>query len=467
VVFTAESQDERDLYKVRWDGQEPERLTTGGESPRSIQFDAKGKILFYLNEDGAIKRIGIDGKAGDPVPFKARYEVNLNEERRVIFDEAWQALDTWFYDTDFHGVDWSAQRQKYRPWALAASTMADFSDVVNLMLGEANASHMGYYRRFSSNGEKTGFTGAFYDPNDEGRGLLVSEVLPDSPAARHDINLVAGERILAVNNRLIDADTNVYELFADTIKERVPLRILRVDGRERSAVVLPVPASTERQLRYAEWVRERRRLVELWSGGRLGYVHIESMDMPSFEEFERGLFAAADGKEGLLIDVRSNGGGTTTDFLMAVLMVQRHAYTIPRDADPTQRAYPTAERLPLSAWTKPALTICNEESYSNAEIFSHAFKTLGRGKVLGVQTFGAVISTGGTAMMGGGYVRLPLRGWYVASNGVNMELNGAIPDIVVAQPPEEDRSASSDTQLREAVDVLLEGLITDPRRSAW
>jgi len=213
-------------------------------------------------------------------------------------------------------------------------------------------------------------------------------------------------------------------------------------------------------------VRERRRLTEEWSGGRLGYVHIQGMNTPSFEEFERMLFAAANGKEGLLVDVRFNGGGWTTDYLMAVLMVQRHAYTVPRGADPSIRAYPQS-RLPLAAWTRPAAAICNEQSYSNAEIFSHAFKSLERGTLVGSPTFGAVISTGGTRTLDGGRVRLPGRGWYVAPTGINMENDGAAPDVLVPQPPSEDRSATEDTQLRRAVEVLLADLESDPRTGAW
>jgi tricorn protease len=190
------------------------------------------------------------------------------------------------------------------------------------------------------------------------------------------------------------------------------------------------------------------------------------MNAPSFEEFERMLFAAADGKEGLLVDVRFNGGGWTTDYLMAVLMVQRHAYTVPRGADPSIRAYPQG-RLPLAAWTRPAAAICNEQSYSNAEIFSYAFQTLERGPVIGWPTFGAVISTGGTRTLDGATVRLPGRGWFVAPTGVNMENNGAVPNVLVAQPPAEDHSATEDTQLRRAVEVLLADLESDPRTGAW
>ena len=121
------------------------------------------------------------------------------------------------------------------------------------------------------------------------------------------------------------------------------------------------------------------------------------------------------------------------------------------------------------AWTRPAVTLCNEQSYSNAEIFSYAFQTLGRGKLVGRATFGAVISTGGTAMLNGAWVRLPTRGWYVAGTGVNMENNGAVPDVEIAQPPDQDRDRSDteDDQLQRAVEVLLSDIPTDPRRDAW
>ncbi len=213
-------------------------------------------------------------------------------------------------------------------------------------------------------------------------------------------------------------------------------------------------------------MRQRRALTDEWSDGRLGYIHIQGMNIPSFEEFERMLFAAADGKEGLLVDVRSNGGGWTTDYLMAVLMVQRHAFTVPRGGDPDIRAYPQS-RLPLAAWTRPAVAICNEDSYSNAEIFSHAFKSLGRGPLVGSPTFGAVISTGGMRTLDGSSVRLPLRGWFVAPTGLNMENNGAQPDVLVWQPPAEDASATEDTQLQRAVEVLLDTIGKDPRTGAW
>jgi C-terminal processing protease CtpA/Prc len=167
-----------------------------------------------------------------------------------------------------------------------------------------------------------------------------------------------------------------------------------------------------------------------------------------------------------VVDVRSNGGGWTTDYLMAVLNVERHAYTIPRGADPETRDYPQG-RLPLASWTRPAIALCDEESYSNAEIFSWAFQTLDRGTLVGEETFGAVISTGGTLLLDGNLLRLPFRGWYVAGSGINMENNGATPDVRVPRPPHEDTAAEEDAQLEKAVEVFLDGIENDPRYGSW
>jgi len=154
-----------------------------------------------------------------------------------------------------------------------------------------------------------------------------------------------------------------------------------------------------------------------------------------------------------VIDVRNNSGGWITDMLLAIIDVQKHSYTIPRDGSP---GYPIRRR-PLYFWTKPAITICNERSYSNAEIFSHAFKTLKRGKLVGMPTFGGVISTGRTKLMDGSYLRLPFRGWYLHPSGKCMENNGAEPDIKVYFGPE-DENRGFDPQLDAAVKLMMEQL---------
>ena len=126
---------------------------------------------------------------------------------------------------------------------------------------------------------------------------------------------------------------------------------------------------------------------------------------------------------------------------------------MPRGGDPSVTdAYPQ-DRLFIQRYTLPIDMMCNEKSFSNAEIVSHAFKTLGRGKLVGQQTYGGVISTGGFTLIDGTFVRLPGRGWFLL-DGTDMENHGAVPDIIVPQTPE-DESADNDAQLRAAVEDLL------------
>lgn len=146
-----------------------------------------------------------------------------------------------------------------------------------------------------------------------------------------------------------------------------------------------------------------------------------------------------------------DGGGFTTDHLLTMLCQPSHAITVPRGGGP---GYPEDRRV-YATWSKPIVVLCNQNSFSNAEIFSHAIKTLKRGKLVGVPTAGGVISTGSTQVMDVGYLRLPFRGWYVLGTGEDMELNGTVPDYVLWNEPGEMPSGE-DAQLDKAVEVLLE-----------
>jgi tricorn protease len=177
------------------------------------------------------------------------------------------------------------------------------------------------------------------------------------------------------------------------------------------------------------------------------------MNQESLDVFERDLYAAAHGKQGLIIDVRNNGGGWTTDRLLASIMYPRHAYTVPRGLDPKITSGYPQDRLFIQRYSGPINMLCNERSFSNAEIISHAFKTLKRGTLVGQRTAGGVISTGSTTLIDGTVVRIPFRGWFLP-DGTNMERNGAVPDILVPQTPE-DEVHGIDNQLKAAVEDLM------------
>lgn len=386
--------------------------------------------------------------------------IDYPAERRQVFSDAWRALRDGFYDPKFHGQNWEALHEKYLGRALAASTQQDFRDMFNEMLGQLDASHMGMS---GSNPEdtqedRTGLLGVEVKPTEA--GVRIESVIPDSPADRESSRLLVGETLLAVNGDPIVVGENYYALLNGTVDERTLLTVRSDNGITRELVIRPT-----RSLRseiYEAWVDQRKALTDRYSNGKLGYIHIQGMNWTSFERFERELMASGYGKEGIVIDVRFNGGGWTTDMLMAILNVRQHSYTIPRGAAENLEQenknfvnnYPFGERLPFPALTQPSIALCNQNSYSNAKIFSHAYKTLGLGKLVGTPTFGAVISTGSYSLQDGSRVRMPFRAWYVKATGENMEHGPAVPDIIVNNGPA-DKANDEDPQLKKAVEVLL------------
>ncbi|MEM7108051.1 MAG: S41 family peptidase [Bacteroidota bacterium] len=460
IYFTAGSDvsSGRDLYSIKWDGKETKELTKGGQNPYGISLEPTGSALYFLKRGSLSKLDGKSGKA-TALPHTAKMNIDHNREREQIFEEAWSALYAGFYDPDFHGKDWKGLKKKYKKWALSASTSQDFYYVFNLMLGQLNASHMGLRggNDEETQRERTGLLGIEVQP--EKRGVKVTRIVPHTPADKLKSKLYVGDLITSVNGQKIESNTNFYEFLAGETDNQVLLEVKGTEGNSREVVIRPSRSITT-QL-YEEWIQEKQAVTEKYSNGRLGYIHIRGMNLPSFERFERELMASGLGKEGIVIDVRYNGGGWTTDYLMAVLNVKQHAYTIPRGAAKSlkennefKQYYPYSERLPLSAWTKPSIAMCNESSYSNAEIFSHAYKTLDIGTLVGMPTFGAVISTGGQRLLDGSFVRMPFRAWYVKATGENMENGPAVPDVIIDNPPG-SRAVGQDAQLKKSVELLL------------
>ena len=451
--------DKSNYMSVKWDGSEPKTILSG-RGIYGVSWDKDKKNIYYV-ERGRLGKLTPSSKKTESLNFEAKMTLDYAAERKQIFHDGWRALEAGFYDPNFHGQDFKALRDLYEERALAASTIQDFRDMYNEMLGQLNASHMGI--RGGANPEQTqrestGLIGIeiIPDPN----GVKITRVVPGTPADRDRSKLAVGEVISAVNTEALGSGDNFYSRFLGTANERVLLNVTGTDGQSREVIIRP-DASLSTEL-YEAWVKERQRLTEEYSNGQLGYIHIRSMGISSYERFERELMATGYGKKGILIDVRFNGGGSTTDLMMALLNVNQHAYTVPRGAVSSLEkenkkfadTYPFNERLPFPPLMKPSIALCNANSYSNAEIFSHAYKNLGIGTLVGYPTFGAVISTGAHSLIDGSYVRMPFRAWYVKATGENMEHGPAVPDIIVDNQPD-GKAKGQDLQLKRAVEELL------------
>jgi tricorn protease len=419
--------------------------------------------------------------------FRATQEVDLRQKHKAAFDLAWRIMRDNFYDPKLGNRDWNAVREKYR--ALAETPDVDaLATVANLMLGELNGSHLG----FSARGGRlaattpvpppsppgptpnpappptpaptpdptpqpagswqpvTAHLGVRFDPAFQGPGLKIKDVIPDGPADRERSKLKAGEVVRKIDGKDVGPQMDLTQRLNGLLDRDIVLQVAAADGKERTVRMRPISYSAAANLLYEKWIRDNRKAVATASGGKLGYLYIRGMDQSSFNRLEEELFSVGAGKEGLIIDVRDNGGGSTADHLLTVLCQPRHAFTVPRGGG---AGYP-GDRIIYATWSKPVLVLCNQNSFSNAEIFSHAIKGLKRGKLVGVPTAGGVISTGAAPVMDVGTVRLPFRGWFDPVTGEDMELRGAVPDVTIWPDPA-DQIAGNDKQLQKGVELLL------------
>ena len=326
------------------------------------------------------------------------------------------------------------------------------------MLGELNGSHLGFYPASDLNptldgGDEwrptTAHLGVRFDPKFSGPGLKVRDVIPDGPATESGSEISPGEVILSIDGVSVDPKIDLTTVLNGRANRNVFLKVISKGKKiERNVVLRPISYARARSSLYRKWQDDNRAIVAQ-RANNIGYLHIQGMNWSSFLDFERELYDVGYGKDGLIIDVRDNGGGSTTDHLLTALTQPDHAITVPRGGG---QGYPQSRKV-YATWTKPIVVLCNQNSYSNAEIFSHAIKNLKRGKLIGVPTAGGVISTGTARVMDVGTVRLPFRGWFVKSTGEDMELNGAIPHVTVwPRPTEIPRGI--DRQLTKAVKVL-------------
>jgi tricorn protease len=395
--------------------------------------------------------------------FSVTHDRSRSGRFREGFNAAWLAMNEIWYDPAMGNRNWEQVRRKYVDAASRAFDERGLGEVIELMLGELNGSHLGFTPSMGSASEPetprkrehpTAHLGARFDPAYLGPGLKVRDVLPESPSDKVKSRLKAGDIILSIDGTRVDPSMDLTQVLNGPLDRDIQLVVQRAKedaSEELNLTLRPIPYGRVRPLLYEQWLETNRQMVEKLSNGKLGYLHIQAMDESSFLEFEQQLYNVGYSKEGLVIDVRDNGGGSTTDHLLTSLTQPKHAITVPRGGG---TGYPH-DRMIYATWSKPIVVLCNQNSYSNAEIFSHAIKVLGRGKLVGVQTAGGVVSTGAARINDIGVLRAPFRGWFSIRDGKDMELHGAEPDFIVWPAPGE-LPAGIDKQLEKGVEVLLE-----------
>jgi tricorn protease len=462
IAFSTVIDGSRSYVSVDHKGKDRKTIKSGGVGDPRISIE--GKTLSFVSGGQASTTSPTGGKTTS-LPIDATIQINRIDELAQKFNEASGRFGLNFYHPTLKGLDWDSMTDRYRDVVMQTRTNQAFQRIMNLMWGEVDGSHTGIWggEGFSASSPGNGYLGINFTPSTN--GYRIDAIMEGGPVDRMKNGPVIGDTITGIGEIQLQSGTTQLDLvdlhatLAGTARDEILIEFDSTDDAgelvERIGLVTPVPYSTMSVIRYKDEVAKRRAQVDEMSEGKLGYLHIRSMGMASVRDYERDLFAAADGKEGLIIDVRDNGGGWTTDILLASLTAPNHAYTIPRGANPDDVRmdnYPRDRRL-IYAFSRPINVLINQHSFSNAEIFAHSIRNTKRGTLIGTQTFGGVISTGSFSLIDGTTVRRPFRGWYLP-DGTDMESNGARPDIDVPQTPS-DEAAGIDPQLEAAINELL------------
>lgn len=385
------------------------------------------------------------------VAFTAKVEIDHAARRRQVFDESWRVMKNRFYDATMHGVDWDAMRRTYEPLLPFIAEQEDLHDVVNMMIGEINASHTGISGGFRSRGgesaEQIRFAGFDVEPA-EGH-WRVTHVYRHGPADKDYVKLKVGDYILAVDGQELKSTDNYWKALAGASGTKFEFTVNSKPEMEGSwtTKITPVSSMQLGTFQYDRWVDERRAQVEKLSGGKIGYLHIRQMNDGSLRQFERD-FATNGRKQALIVDQRFNPGGNIDQELLEILGQKQYQFTRQRNSIQVPR--------PLRGFFGPMVVMENERSTSDAEVFPDGFRTLKLGKIVGVTTYGAVIGTGSYTLMDGSSLRTPGSGLWNVS-GQNLENYGVPPDVYVDNTPD-DFLKGRDAQLEKAVDVLMQEL---------
>ena len=397
------------------------------------------------------------------------FSIDVRDDWRQIFVDAWRLERDYFYDPDMHGVDWDATLEKYLPLVDRVTTRDELSDLIGRVIGELSALHTsvrgGDLRRGQDN-VSVATLGArlFRDPEMGGyRVDYIFQSDPDypdemGPLANPDLDVHSGDVIEAVNGVGTLEVSDIGALLRNQQGRQVLLTVRSGGGGSvragQSRDVIVVPATNESNLRYGDWEYSRRQVVEEAGDGSIGYVHLRAMGGGNITEWYRQFYPVFN-RQGLIIDVRNNYGGNIDSFILEKLMRQAWMYWQTNAGEPTWNMQ--------YAFRGHMVVLVDQNTYSDGEAFADGFRRLGLGTVIGMRTWGGEIWLGSSnRLTDGGLARAPSMGVYGPEGEWLIEQIGVVPDIELDNPPHATFNGE-DAQLDAAIQFLQQRIAEDPR----
>ena len=387
------------------------------------------------------------------------------EEWAQIFDEVWRRFRDFFYVENMHGYDWKALRDRYRPLLEHVAHRSDLNYVIGEMVAELNVSHA-----YIAGGDwetpdrpQVALPGAVFERDAAAERYRIAEIFSGhneepryrAPLTEIGVDAGVGDYVLAIDGEELLGTDNPYRMLLHRADRPVRLTLNDEPTFEGAREVAFTPVTEERSLRYLAEVEVNRRKVSEMTDGRVGYLHIPDMGAQGIQEFVKWFYGQVR-KEGLVIDVRGNGGGNVSQMLIERLGRRILGTTF-------ARTYDTPGTYPAVAFHGHLVCILDEDSASDGDIFPYRFREAGLGPLIGKRSWGGVIGiTSHGPLLDGGSVNVPQFGTNGADGSWVVENVGVEPDIEVENDP---RSviAGRDPQLERAVEEVLRMMREDPK----
>ena len=443
------------------------KTRTVAENVESYRLSGDGSTAV-VQADGKLRTVSTGETEQDPEDLELdRIRVFL-EPRKVWaqqYREAWRLQRDFFWDEDMGGLDWEAVYERYLPVLDRVGGYDDLVDLLWELHGELGTSHA--YVRSAEPSEKgsgrQGFLGADLGLSDA--GWTVDRVLDGdssdpqaiSPLRRPGTDVRAGDVLLAVDGVALGGPEGRTpgELLRGAGGRPVELTV-RTAGQAARRVAV-VPLATEERLRYQDWVQSKRRMVREASGGGFGYIHIPDMQAHGWAQLHRDLETESL-RDALVVDVRRNRGGHTSQLVAELIGRTVDAWMMPRGE------YPVV--YPRLASRGPVVVLTDEFAGSDGDIITQIVKMRGIGPVIGTRTWGGVVGIDMRFdLVDGTPVSQPRYSHFFGQGiGWGVENRGVDPDIEVLFPPHAHK-AGTDPQLEHGIGVLKEMLREIPTKT--
>ncbi|GAA1841533.1 S41 family peptidase [Pseudonocardia ailaonensis] len=430
-----------------------------GDGNRLVVRDRRTLRVLRADRSGSSAPSEGDADEFEIDTHRISVTVDPAAEWRQMFDEAGRLMRDHFWVEDMAGVDWAGELARYRPLVDAVGSTDDLVDLLWELQGELGSSHA-YVVGAGAKGDwsgRPGFLGADLEAA-EG-GWRIARVLPPetsapsarSPLADPGVDVREGDVLLEVGGRPVDPELGPAPLLLGAADELTELTVRTGSGEIRRVVVRPLEG--EQALRYQDWVAGRRAFVADRSEGRLGYLHVPDMVASGWAQLHRD-FAREARRDGLVLDVRGNSGGHTSQLVIEKLARKVIGWDVVRHRHPVT--------YPEDAPRGPIVAVVDEHAGSDGDIVTAAFKRMGLGPVVGVRTWGGVIGIDSRySLVDGTRVTQPRYSFWFDDLHWGVENHGVDPDVEVVVRPQ-DWAAGTDPQLDRAVALALEALQTNP-----